>query len=84
MARPVYAPLDKLVKSALSKGAVLSVRIGDGVPVRALSVRTAIRRQHKHSCVGLVGKLERLTLFTSAYYADVTELVYVSDLKSEF
>ena len=27
-----YAPMDKLVKSALSKGAVLSVRIGVGVP----------------------------------------------------
>ncbi len=29
----LYAPMDKLVKSALSKGAVLSVRIGVGVPV---------------------------------------------------
>ena len=32
-ARPnKYAPVDKLVKSALSKGAVFSVRIGAGVP----------------------------------------------------
>ena len=30
----IFAPMDKLVKSALSKGAVLSVRIGVGVPNR--------------------------------------------------
>jgi hypothetical protein len=30
----INAPLDKLVKSLLSKGRVLSVRIRDGVPVK--------------------------------------------------
>ena len=39
-----------------------------GTTVSALSARTAIRRKHKRSCVCLVGGLERLTLFTSAYF----------------